>query len=151
MADELPSRTIVDPARLARQATNPCPKVLVVDDNNDAAEMLAEALEVLGCETDVAYDGPSALEAAKRFRPQVVFLDIGLPVMDGYEVARRMRRDPELAPVRLVAVTGYGQASDRRRAREAGFDEHVVKPIDLDALPGLLAPRASSAKSAQSR
>jgi CheY-like chemotaxis protein len=151
LADEMPSRTIVDPARTARQPTSPRPRVLVVDDNNDAAEMLAEALAVLGCETEVAYDGPSALEAAKRFRPRVVFLDIGLPVMDGYEVARRMRRDSGLLPLRLVAVTGYGQASDRRKARDAGFDEHVVKPIDLDALPDLLAPQANTPKSAQSR
>jgi PAS domain S-box-containing protein len=118
------------------------PRVLVVDDNNDAANMLAETLQDLGCQTETAFDGPSALEAAKGFRPRVVLLDIGLPLMDGYEVARRLRQEAELAPLKLVAITGYGEGSDRQKSREAGFDEHVVKPVDIDKLPGLLGLQA---------
>jgi CheY-like chemotaxis protein/two-component sensor histidine kinase len=119
-------------------------KVLVVDDNVDAAELLAEALRELGCDTEVAHDGASALDSVGRIRPEVVFLDIGLPVMDGYELARRVRAQPALAGVRLVAVTGYGQESDRKRGREAGIDEHVVKPIDLEQLPTLLGEAAKA-------
>jgi CheY-like chemotaxis protein len=114
------------------------PRVLVVDDNEDTATMLAEALEDMGCQTETAFDGATAIEAARRFRPQVVFLDIGLPVMDGYEVAQRLRKEADLAPLKLVAVTGYGQAADRQRSRAAGFDEHVVKPYDLDKLLDLI-------------
>ncbi len=107
-------------------------RVLVVDDNMDAAEMLSLALEMSGYVTRVAHDGPEALRAADEFSPQLAVLDIGLPVMDGYEVARRLKtRFPKLP---LVALTGYGQVDDARRAREAGFDEHLVKPVDLDRL-----------------
>lgn len=113
-------------------------KVLVVDDNEDAASMLAEALQELGCETETACDGPSALNAAKRFRPPVVLLDIGLPMMDGYEVARHLRREAGLTPLKLVAISGYGQSSDKRKSNEAGFDEHMVKPVDIDKLWELL-------------
>jgi len=108
-------------------------RVLVVDDNIDAASMLAEVLEELGHQVEVAYDGPQALEIAQRFRPTTALLDIGLPVMDGYELAGRLQSllDP---PPRLAAVTGYGQESDRERARQAGFDAHFVKPVNLSAL-----------------
>jgi CheY-like chemotaxis protein len=109
-----------------------------VDDNQDAANILAEALQDLGCQTETAFDGPSALEAARRFRPRVVLLDIGLPVMDGYEVARLLRHEVELAPMKLVAITGYGQSSDKRKSIEAGFDEHMVKPVDIDRLGDLV-------------
>ncbi len=111
-------------------------RVLVVDDNEDAAELLAESLHRLGWVTRVANDGPSALEVAAEFHPDVAVLDIGLPVMDGYELARRMRA--EHSTPHLVAVTGYGQPSDRERAREAGFDEHFVKPVSIAALHGAL-------------
>jgi PAS domain S-box-containing protein len=107
-------------------------RVLVVDDNRDAAELLAEALQMEGYETRVAFDGPSALRIAADFRPQLGFLDIGLPVMDGYDLARRLRR-LEQGPLVLVAVTGYGQPSDRARSSEAGFDEHLVKPIGIES------------------
>jgi CheY-like chemotaxis protein len=106
--------------------------VLVVDDNRDAAELLAEALEMEGYQTRVAFDGPSALRVAAEFRPELAFLDIGLPVMDGYDLARRLRA-LEQGPLVLVAVTGYGQPSDRARSVEAGFDEHLVKPITIDS------------------
>jgi signal transduction histidine kinase/DNA-binding response OmpR family regulator len=112
-------------------------RVLIVDDNVDAADSLAMLLGLLGHEVDLAYDGPSALEAAGRFQPQVVLLDIGLPILDGYEVARRLRTaSPELL---LIAVSGYGQESDRERSRQAGFDQHLIKPVDFDVLQGLLA------------
>ena len=109
-------------------------RLLVVDDNRDAAETLREVLQAYGYVTQVAYDGLSGLEAAKSFRPDVALVDIGLPAMDGYEVARRIRQLPELCTIRLIAVTGYGQASDRQRSAQAGFDCHLVKPVDLAEL-----------------
>ncbi len=107
-------------------------KVLVVDDNRDAAECLGEALRVLGYHVHVAHDGPAALEVARRFRPHVAVLDIGLPVMDGHELSRRLIALLADAPPRLIAVTGYGQESDRRESNAVGFDEHLVKPVDID-------------------
>jgi CheY-like chemotaxis protein len=109
-------------------------RVLVVDDNRDGAELLEEVFRALGHNTRLAYDGEGALELAREFRPEIAFLDIGLPVMDGYQLARRMRAAPGLQEVRLVAVTGFGQEADRGRAREAGFDEHLVKPVEIEAL-----------------
>jgi signal transduction histidine kinase/ActR/RegA family two-component response regulator len=113
-------------------------RVLVVDDNKDAAEMLSSALEALGCVTCAAFDAPSALAAAKQFKPELALLDIGLPVMDGYELARQFRSMDITAVTRLVAVTGYGQVSDREKSRAAGFDEHIVKPLELDTVRELL-------------
>jgi CheY-like chemotaxis protein len=114
----------------------PC-RILVVDDNVDAATTLSMLLELEGHETTVAHSGPEALTAAERIHPDVVLLDIGLPGMNGYEVARRMR---DLAPrPTLVAVTGWGAEEDRRQAQEAGFDHHLVKPVDPAALTELLA------------
>jgi CheY-like chemotaxis protein len=115
--------------------------VLAVDDNRDAAHMLGEALRLLGCTVQVVHDGAAALAALAAFAPELVLLDIGLPGMDGYEVARRLRqanRDPGL---RIVAVTGYGQPSDRERSRAAGFDDHLVKPVTLQILGQVLASR----------
>jgi len=110
-------------------------RVLVVDDNVDAADLLSDALEGLGYETRTAYDGPSAIEVAAQFDPDVALLDIGLPAMDGYELARRLRGRPfSTKPLWLIALTGYGRDTDRARAREAGFDAHMVKPIDIAAL-----------------
>lgn len=108
-------------------------RVLVVDDNEDAATLLAEALTTLGNDVRVAGDGLQALEEAARFQPEVVCLDIGLPVLDGYEVAERLRREYGQT-MRIIAITGYGQDQDRARALAAGFDRHLVKPVDLDAL-----------------
>jgi two-component system, sensor histidine kinase len=113
-------------------------RVLVVEDNLDAALTLADLLGIWGYEVSTVHDGLSAVETAPRFRPDVVLLDIGLPGIDGYEVARRLRRRPELAGLLIVAVTGYGQESDRQRSREAGFDHHLVKPVDLETLRRLL-------------
>jgi CheY-like chemotaxis protein len=109
-------------------------RVLIVDDNTDAADLIADALQSLGHLTKVAYDGPSALQAAPEFRPELALLDIGLPVMDGYELGRRLSNVPGCEQVKLVALTGYGQTTDRERSREAGFDEHLVKPIDLERI-----------------
>jgi PAS domain S-box-containing protein len=110
------------------------PRILVVDDNEDAAEMLAETLTRKGYETRVAYDAPTALRLAAAFSPDIAFLDIGLPVMDGYELASHLRKIPGLSDLRLIAVTGYGQESDRRKSQEAGFHHHLVKPVDVAAI-----------------
>jgi PAS domain S-box-containing protein len=122
-------------------------RVLVVDDNADAAQSLALLLELDGHQVRVALDGPRALEAAQAEEPEVVLLDIGLPQMDGYEVARRLRARRGAGPAVLVALTGYGQEDDRRRSREAGFDYHLVKPVEPGALRELLAARAVGAGS----
>jgi CheY-like chemotaxis protein len=113
--------------------------VLVVDDNVDAAETIAMLLRASGYEAHCIYDGPSVLEAAKEYRPDVVVLDIGLPGMSGYEVARALRAEPEFRRTPLVAVTGYGQDEDRRRSQEAGFDYHLTKPVDPKALEAFVA------------
>ena len=109
-------------------------RVLVVDDNHDAADSLGMLLKCFGAEVHIVYDGPAALQAMAVYRPVAAFLDIGMAGMDGNEVARRIRQQPEFRDVMLVAVTGWGQAEDRRRTRAAGFDYHLVKPTDADAL-----------------
>ena len=113
--------------------------VLVVDDNVDAAQSLAMLLEMLGHEVRMAFDGPSALEAALDQRPDMVLLDIGLPGLNGFEVAQRIRRQPQHKDIVLVAMTGYGQEADRKRSSEAGFDHHLAKPADFDKLQKILA------------
>ena len=113
-------------------------RVLIVDDNKDAAELIAEALAAVGHDVRVEHDGPGALRAVGEFEPHVVLLDIGLPVMDGYEVAQRIRELPGLQ-VRLIALTGYGQPEDRERALRAGFDDHLVKPVELQRVFDALA------------
>jgi len=113
-------------------------RLLVVDDNQDAASTLAMLLKLQGHEVQTAYSGPAALEMVKRSAPDVVFLDIGMPGMDGYEVARRIRQEPGLERIVLAALTGWGQQEDRRRTAEAGFDHHLVKPPELSALDAVL-------------
>ncbi|SEK26790.1 His Kinase A (phospho-acceptor) domain-containing protein [Roseateles sp. YR242] len=113
-------------------------RVLVVDDNRDAADSMAVFLELAGFETGVELDGPDAIRRCTAERPRVVLLDIGLPGLDGYEVARRIRSLPEMNDALLIALTGYGQLDDRRRAHEAGFDVHLVKPADPDAVVELI-------------
>jgi len=113
-------------------------RILVVDDNQDAAEMLAEMLSLTGNETQVAHDGPTAIAAAHAFSPHFIFLDLGLPGMDGYEVARRMRAEGLLSGVLLVALTGWGSADDERRTAEAGFDFHLTKPMAPSAIVDIL-------------
>ena len=114
-------------------------RVLVVDDNRDAADVLGEALTKSGHVVRVAYDGPTALDLAREFHPEVALLDLGLPVMDGYEVARHLRAlDSAGDRIRLVALTGYGEAGDRARTTEAGFDEHVIKPATFATVMGMI-------------
>jgi PAS domain S-box-containing protein len=119
-------------------------RILIVDDNADSAEALALALGTTGHEVRLAGDGPSALSAAAEFQPDVVLLDIGLPGMDGYEVARRLRSGSGLPHVFMVALTGYGQEADRERAREAGFDHHLVKPTSPEVILAVLGPTPRS-------
>jgi signal transduction histidine kinase len=121
-----------------RELTSAGHRLLVVDDNEDAAESLAELLRFRGHEVRVAHDGASALDVARNYLPRVVFLDIGMPTMDGFEVARRLRQLPGLEGTVLAAMTGWGQREDRRRTAEAGFDHHFVKPPEPATLDTLL-------------
>lgn len=116
----------------------PARTVLIVDDNVTSAETLALLIGLSGHATHVAHSGAAALEAAERHRPEVILLDIGLPGMDGFEVARQVRQAEDGRRAVLIAVTGYGQDDDRRKSAEAGFDHHLVKPIDLARLEELL-------------
>jgi CheY-like chemotaxis protein len=114
-------------------------RVLIVDDNVDAAETLQMVVSTMGHDAETAHDGRAALEAARSRRPDIVLLDISMPGMDGFTVARRIRSEPELRKIRVVALTGFGQQDDRRRTREAGFDDHLVKPVSREDLRRLLA------------
>ena len=114
-------------------------RVLVVEDNRDAAESLRQLLYLSGYEVAIAYTGQEGLRAAKRLRPHVILFDIGLPDSNGFVVATALREDPDTASARLIAVTAYGQDEDRRRSREAGFDLHLVKPVDPQVLLDRLA------------
>ncbi len=113
-------------------------RVLIVDDNPDVAESLSMILEVLGHHVRAVHDGPQALAAARANRPDVMLVDIGLPGMNGYDVARAARSDPALAAVVLVALTGYGTDEDKARSIAAGFDHHLVKPVNVEALGDLV-------------
>jgi CheY-like chemotaxis protein len=123
---------------LALEASRPR-SVLVVDDNVDAALVLAETLRMLGHHVSVVHDGHAAVHAALTTKPEVVLLDIGLPGIDGYEVARRIRSSGPTLPVRVIALTGWSQEEDKQRAFRAGFDEHWAKPVDFDRLRRVLA------------
>jgi len=113
--------------------------VLVVDDDADAADSIAMLLRLNGHSVEVAYTALAGLEAALRLVPDVILLDIGLPRMNGYEIARRIRSDPALRQTRLLALSGFGRAEDRERSRAAGFDDHLVKPASFEALQDKLA------------
>ena len=133
------ARQVHPPAAHASHAQGQRPRLvgrrlLVVDDNRDAAELLAVLLEDLGAEVSLAYDGEQALEVARRVRPQVIVLDLGLPGLDGWEVARRLRAMSWEERPMLVALTGYGDRAARERAAEAGFDHHLLKGGDVEAL-----------------
>ncbi len=110
--------------------------VLLVDDNVDAAELLGEVLEACGYRVQIAHNGPDALDGLQSFRPDAALLDIGLPVMDGYELAQRLRA--RIPAIKLIALTGYGQANDRARSRDAGFDAHLVKPVMIERVTEVL-------------
>ncbi len=129
-----------EPARIpAASEARTRHRVLIVDDNLDSSSLMAVVFEHWGHEVQTAENGTRALELLKSFSPDVAYVDIGLPDIDGYEVARRSRATPDLKSVRLVALTGYGTAVDRQRALDAGFDEHLVKPVDADILAQALA------------
>lgn len=115
-------------------SAEPALRILIVDDYAPAADSLSELLQAQGFETRVARDGADALAAAIDFKPGLALIDIGLPQMDGYELARRLRATAGLENLRLVALTGFGQASDLARAKEAGFDAHLLKPVSLERL-----------------
>ncbi|MES2346022.1 MAG: response regulator [Pseudomonadota bacterium] len=117
------------------------PSVLLIEDNDDGREMMTMMLSCYGYEVQAAADGLQGLEAAGRFLPELALVDIGLPGIDGYEVARRLRADPATRHMRLIALTGYGQAEDLRRVMEAGFDRHLVKPVDIDQLMEVIGSR----------
>ena len=114
-------------------------RVLLVDDSVDAAEAMSMLLETLGHEVRVMHDGPSALAMVDDFAPEVVILDIGLPGMDGFEVAREMRTRAVTKTALLIALTGYGAESDKQKARDAGFDHHLVKPVSFTAIETVIA------------
>lgn len=125
--------------KASRQKRTVRRRVLVVDDNQDLISSLMKLLKLAGHEVHVAADGLEAVEAAKSLEPDVILLDIGLPKLNGYEAARRIQEQHKEKHIVLVAVTGWGQEEDRRRSREAGFDTHMVKPLDFDKLKKLLA------------
>jgi CheY-like chemotaxis protein len=133
-----PVSTAKTSAEQTAQTMIPDRKILVVDDNADAADSLSEALQMLGHLVQVAYDGPSALRVAQTFQPDLALLDIGLPAMDGYELGQQLRASSSNTLLKLVALTGYGQETDRRRTADAGFDRHLVKPVDFDRLQAVI-------------
>ena len=128
------------PAAPVARATEPgARRVLVVEDNPDGLETLVALLEMLGNDVAGAADGSEAVRKAHEFKPQVVLLDLGLPVMDGFEVARTLRQDRRFEDVFIAALTGWGADNDRRRTADAGFDAHLTKPVELPALEAVLA------------
>jgi PAS domain S-box-containing protein len=138
---ELPLSTVQPDASMPKAASNIRPglKVLVVEDNVDTARTLSLLLQGLGCTTQEVHEGPPVIDAATSFQPDAILLDIGLPGLDGYQIARLIRQAPELSHVRLIALTGYGQRQDRDRSRDTGFDDHLVKPVHFDSLVESLA------------
>jgi CheY-like chemotaxis protein len=112
-------------------------RILVVDDSVDSAETLAELLRILGHDVPLAHDGAEAVDAARDYRPEVILLDLGLPGMDGYAVAQQLKKEGT-AGRKLIALTGYSDQRDKQRTQEVGFDHHLVKPVDPDALQKLL-------------
>jgi CheY-like chemotaxis protein len=126
------------PESAAVNDTSKRSRILVTDDNRDAAQSLALMLELDGHEVRTAYDGIEALEVAEVFRPEIILLDVGMPRLDGYETARRLRQQPWGSALRLIALTGWGQEKDKSKAKEAGFDHHLVKPVDPEVLQRLL-------------
>ena len=134
-----PPVTVPPPeAKQVLNVSQPSIKVAIVEDNDDSRMMLCELLELSGFECHTAATGPLGLELVTELQPDVALIDIGLPGLDGLEVARLLRRDPRNAELVLVALTGYGQKDDRDAALQAGFDTHLVKPVDFDALLQLL-------------
>jgi signal transduction histidine kinase/BarA-like signal transduction histidine kinase len=152
-AVRLPRSVMVEAPAPAKAAAAPADsrarRVLVVEDNMDAAEAMVLLLRELGHDVHVVHDGHEAIDAARQFEPEVMLLDIGLPGLDGYELARRMRGLPALERALIVAVSGYGQEKDRQRSAAAGFDAHLVKPVDPRALIAVISAEASGTGSAR--
>jgi two-component system CheB/CheR fusion protein len=138
LADEPTEEVAAEAPRRPRARIPRAAKVVIVEDNADSRELLCEILGHAGFDCRAAPDGPSGLALVEAFAPDIAIVDVGLPVMDGFELARRIRRNPRLTGTRLVALTGYGQPADRATAHEAGFDEHVVKPVHPDELVRML-------------
>jgi CheY-like chemotaxis protein len=126
----------------ADAANRPRRRVLIADDNRDGAEIMAMLLDQFGYEVQLAFSGPDAVAAAAKYRPHVAILDIGMPGMNGYQVAQRIRAEPWGTSILLIAVTGWGQDEDKRKAHEAGFNQHLIKPVDPDTLEALMAAAA---------
>jgi len=122
----------------AKSSSKHAARILVIDDNVDLANGLVKLLEIFGHHVQVAYDGTSGFDKAKEFNPEFILLDIGLPGMDGYEVAAHIRREERTKSAVIVAISGYGEAEDRRRAKQAGFDHYLVKPIAFEDLIEIL-------------
>jgi two-component system CheB/CheR fusion protein len=120
-------------------------RILLVEDNPDAAESLRVLLELAGHEVHVASDGLRALKVVDEFEPELAFIDVGLPGIDGYELASRLRALPSCRSTLLIALTGYGRDEDKKRASDAGFDHHLTKPVDFDAIDRLLANASAPA------
>jgi CheY-like chemotaxis protein len=139
LTSSAPEPAADSPAEMAVPPAGPGRRILVVDDQADSTDSLALFLRLRGHDVRTAHDGPTALQAIERYRPEVVFLDLGLPGMSGYDVARRARMRTDLDAMRLVALTGYGTDGDRQKARDAGFDVHLAKPVDPRSLDDLLA------------
>jgi DNA-binding response OmpR family regulator len=137
------------PAESITEAAGPSRRVLIVDDDIDSAASLAMLLQLSNHETYTAHDGLEALEAAERLQPEVVLLDVGLPKLSGYEVCRRIRQQTWAKNILIVAITGWGQTEDQQKSNEAGFDAHIVKPPDYDALERLLSSHLSVQDQAQ--
>lgn len=135
------------PSRIS-PVPNRSQRILLVDDNRDAADSTAQVLREVGHEVRVAYDGPTALDLSKEQAPSLALLDIGLPVMDGYELARRLREQQPSAALKLIALTGYGQKADRERSQQAGFDAHLVKPVGMEELLALVSKLGAAQTSA---
>jgi CheY-like chemotaxis protein len=136
-----PADDLISGILAARRIDSSGYRLLVVDDNQDSATSLAMLLRLQGHEVRIANDGPRAIEHTAELRPDMVLLDLGMPGMDGYETAKRIRQLPDATQIKIVALTGWGQEEDRRRTASAGFDHHLVKPIDLQSIEALLPPR----------
>jgi CheY-like chemotaxis protein len=139
LAVEAPAPAAAGEAAAALPPAGPARRILIVDDHRDSTDSLALFLRLRGHDVHTAHDGPSALDEIERYHPDVVFLDLGLPGMSGYDVARRARMMSDPGALRLVAVTGYGTDADRQKTRDAGFDVHLAKPVDPRAVDALLA------------
>ena len=136
-------RRVISPSRTRVASAIPSVRILIVDDNHDAADLMAEILRGEGHDVAVAHDGAAGLEQFGRFHPQLAILDLGLPEIDGYALARRVRAEPEFRATPLIALSGYTQAEDIERSRDAGFTHHLGKPADWKRLEAIISSVAA--------